>query len=526
MGKLILICLCAMLSFSAFSQQNKKKTIKLDDKNLLKLATYGAKNGLPDMMDLLGMMYEDGRAGKTDYAMAFEWYLKAADKGYASAQYHLGRMYENGWGVKKNDEKAQKWYQKAADGYDEEGIAALKALKHKLDLERRMMSAKSSPFSAEENYAKAQEFNGRKEYEQAFQLFLLSADQGFGPAQSQVGLMYLEGKGIGSDYLIGAEWLMKAADQKVADAEYMLGVLYQKGEGVSQDEKKGLSLIQRAAKRGHEDAKYYLESLNREKVKKETRKQRLNQFSDPNIFAVIIGNEKYKNVAEVPFAENDAKAFKEYVKDILGVYDESHIKYVENGGLNEMLIAVEWLTNAVKRCGGEGKAIFYYAGHGIPDEADGSAYLLPVDGVGNLPRTAYSLSELYETLGAMQVKSVTVFLDACFSGSKREKGMLISARGVAIKSKQSSPYGNMVVFTAAQGDETAYPWKEQKHGVFTYYLLKKLDDSNGEVTLGELSEYLEKQVRRQSFANTGKMQTPMTLISANLNSGWRELRLR
>jgi hypothetical protein len=36
------------------------------------------------------------------------------------------------------------------------------------------------------------------------------------------------------------------------------------------------------------------------------------------------------------------------------------------------------------------------------------------------------------------------------------------------------PQGNMVVFSAAQGDETAYPNNDEKHGMFTYFLLKKL----------------------------------------------------
>lgn len=50
--------------------------------------------------------------------------------------------------------------------------------------------------------------------------------------------------------------------------------------------------------------------------------------------------------------------------------------------------------------------------------------------------------------------------------------MLASARGVAIKPRSASPTGNMVVFTAAQGDETALPYGSQGHGLFTYYLLK------------------------------------------------------
>jgi hypothetical protein len=92
-----------------------------------------------------------------------------------------------------------------------------------------------------------------------------------------------------------------------------------------------------------------------------------------------------------------------------------------------------------------------------------TAYLLPVDGIGTDISTGYKLDDLYSALGNIPTKNVTVFMDACFSGSKREQGMLASARGVAIKARSGMPQGNMVVFSAAQGDETAYPNNEEKH---------------------------------------------------------------
>jgi hypothetical protein len=60
--------------------------------------------------------------------------------------------------------------------------------------------------------------------------------------------------------------------------------------------------------------------------------------------------------------------------------------------------------------------------------------------------------------------------------------MLASARGVAIKVKEEKPQGNLVVVSASQGDETAYPYNEKRHGLFTYYLLEKLQESNIKIT--------------------------------------------
>lgn len=72
--------------------------------------------------------------------------------------------------------------------------------------------------------------------------------------------------------------------------------------------------------------------------------------------------------------------------------------------------------------------------------------MLPIDGYGSDVTTGYALDDLFKTLGNMPSKSVTIFLDACFSGAKRDGDMLASTRGVAIKVKQNAPQGNMVVF--------------------------------------------------------------------------------
>ena len=251
----------------------------------------------------------------------------------------------------------------------------------------------------------------------------------------------------------------------------------------------------------------------------------VNNDTDRNTFAVIIGNEQYKNEANVPFAENDAKVFKEYVQKTLGV-PEKQIRYMANAGLNDLRMAVRWLKQAMEVSGGQGKAIFYYAGHGIPDEANKTAYLLPTDGIGSDVESGYSLQRLFSEFSKMPAQRTTVFLDACFSGSKREGGMMASARGVAIKVKPMTPQGKVVVFTAAQSDETAYPFKSQQHGMFTYYLLKKLQDTKGNVTLGELSDYLTTEVKRESFVENNRIQTPTVKASTALAGSWRTMKLK
>ena len=136
-----------------------------------------------------------------------------------------------------------------------------------------------------------------------------------------------------------------------------------------------------------------------------------------------------------------------------------------------------------------------------------------------------SLKKLYSQLGALKAHSVVVFLDACFSGSKRDDGMLVAARGVAISPKEELPMGNMVIFSAASGNETAMPYKEKSHGLFTYYLLKKLQETKGNVTLSDLGNYIKTKVRQKSTVVNKKPQTPTVISAPGLGSEWGEMKM-
>ena len=242
-------------------------------------------------------------------------------------------------------------------------------------------------------------------------------------------------------------------------------------------------------------------------------------------FVLVIANENYRREAKVPYAINDGKSLTAYCKQTLGI-PENNIHLVKDATLNDIKYHLNWLKQVINVYGETAKVIVYYAGHGIPDEKSKSAYLLPVDGYGTDVDTGYGTKELYGTLGSLPVHSITIFFDACFSGTKREGDMLTAARGVAIKVKSAEPIGKLIVFSAAQGDETAYPYKEQRHGLFTYYLLKKLQETKGNVTLGELSNYVKENVQKRSIVVNGKSQTPTVNVSSALGDKWKSWNLK
>ena len=248
-------------------------------------------------------------------------------------------------------------------------------------------------------------------------------------------------------------------------------------------------------------------------------------IENENLYAVIIANENYKKVSNVPYALNDGETFAKYCEKTLGI-PQKNISLHKDVSFGDMISVIGWIKDLAMAKKGNMELIFYYAGHGIPDESSKDAFLLPIDSDGKTTRACYSLNDIYNELGALNAQSVMVFLDACFSGAKRDGGMIAEARGVAIEPRPLEPTGNMVVFSAVSDNETALPYEDKVHGMFTYYLLKKLQETEGNVTLKELSDYIYEKVISQSVLINKKKQTPTLKVSIALSDKWQTMKLR
>ncbi len=244
-----------------------------------------------------------------------------------------------------------------------------------------------------------------------------------------------------------------------------------------------------------------------------------------NTFAVIIGNENYQRVSKVDFALNDARVFAKYCNRTLGI-PEQNIRVYNDATFGDIAAAMNDITEICRAYRGNAKVIFYYAGHGVPDESNRNAYLLPVDANGSQLETCYALGKIYEQLGSLQAESVVALIDACFSGSLRGEGMLASARGIRLKPRENKITGNMVVISAASGDQTALPYPEKSHGLFTYFLLSKLRDSKGDITIGDMADYLSEEVAKQAIVVNKKPQTPDIKSSPALGEDWKSIKLK
>ncbi len=238
------------------------------------------------------------------------------------------------------------------------------------------------------------------------------------------------------------------------------------------------------------------------------------KMNNPNALAVVVGIENYQYVPDATYAYNDAEVFREYLAETLG-FKKQKIKIATNSKatqaeLNKLLGSNSWLSRNVVK--GKSDIVVYFSGHGIANQKDKSTGILPFDVDPNYS-VGLPLKKLYKDLNAMGARSVTVYLDACFTGQTRDAKMLIAdARPIIILPKKQEIPDDVNVLSAASGSQISGAIKEKEHGLFTYYVLRGLSgdaDSNKDkvVKLRELSDYVSKNVKEQAALN-GREQLP------------------
>jgi hypothetical protein len=237
--------------------------------------------------------------------------------------------------------------------------------------------------------------------------------------------------------------------------------------------------------------------------------------------AVIIGNRNYKGVnVNVDFAHNDADAMRQYVIEVLG-YREGNIIDVRDATKAEIedTFGTEKsfagkLSDYVRA--GQSDVTVFYSGHGVPGLDDMKGYLLPVDANPNrITLTGYPTDLLFSNLSKIDARSMTVYLDACFSGDS-PKGMIIrAASGISVTPRLPSDTKQMVVITASQGDQYASWDEEAEFGLFTRYLLEGLrgaadgegyGNGDDQVTLAEVKAYLDDEMTYQARRRYARKQ--------------------
>ena len=236
--------------------------------------------------------------------------------------------------------------------------------------------------------------------------------------------------------------------------------------------------------------------------------------------AIIIGIADYKKLPKADFSNDDARLFYDYAIRGLGVKAENIKLLVDADAEQGEIYKVfkSWLPARVKATT---DVYVYYSGHGLPAADGQSFYLLPHLADRDLiEETAISHSKINAAIQSAKPRSVTIFLDSCYSGSARTgQTLLASARPVSLKANTQVFPAEFTVITASTADQISSSSPELKHGIFSYYLMKGMEgeaDSNkdGKITAGEMHSYLTENVARQASL-VNRVQQPQLTGDAN-----------
>ena len=121
----------------------------------------------------------------------------------------------------------------------------------------------------------------------------------------------------------------------------------------------------------------------------------------------------------------------------------------------------------------------YYSGHGAPGISDHKGYFVPVEcDPKYVNLQGYQLDLFYRNISKIPAKSVTIVLDACFSGVD----LVDNISPIVVKiDNPLLKTDNSIVLTSSSSDEVSTWLDQTKHGLFTYFFLKAIHGKNADL---------------------------------------------
>ncbi len=224
----------------AWDYKNGKNGI---EKNIQLAVDWYVKEGQagdPDGYKWAGDIYYFGEENfPPDQMQASAYYREGANNGSVRCFYDLGYAYQYGQGVAKDPKRALKYIQEGADKGD---AAAMEKLGNYYE---------NGFAGLEQNYEMAAN---------CFRDAINAATERFAVtnAQNDLGLLYLEGKGVPKLYDRAMEYFKQAEDAGDKYAPWNIGRMYDNGWGVDRDINQARAHMQIAADRGHQSAAEWL----------------------------------------------------------------------------------------------------------------------------------------------------------------------------------------------------------------------------------------------------------------------------
>jgi len=187
-------------------------------------------------------------------------------------------------------------------------------------------------------------------------------------------------------------------------------------------------------------------------------------------YALVIGNNKYKNLPKLSTAEADALSVAAVLKDGYGF----EVKLLLNATSDNIYDAFD---DYQARLGPDDNLLIYYAGHGVLDEDSEQGYWLPVDADRKRRRRWISNNDVTDYLKASDAKHVMLVADSCFSGTL-VRGAKIAKAADAQYLKRLALKRARVALTSG-GLEPVADKGGGRHSPFAAAFLKVLNSNEG-----------------------------------------------
>jgi hypothetical protein len=186
-------------------------------------------------------------------------------------------------------------------------------------------------------------------------------------------------------------------------------------------------------------------------------------------YALVIGNNDYKNLPKLVTAINDAIDVGKTLRDLYGF----EVRIIKNGTRRDI---VSWLDKLRRLLTEKDNLLIYYAGHGFFDKEANRGYWLPVNASYGTSAEWISNADITDKLKAFKAKHVMVVADSCYSGT------LTRGINVKLKSpdylKRISRKRSRTVLTSG-GFEPVLDSTGGEHSVFAQAFLNALSKNRG-----------------------------------------------
>lgn len=245
--------------------------VEINESKAFEYLLKASDKGLPAAQGHLGFVYENGIGVGTNIAEAVRWTRQAAENGDLVSQVRLSDYYKDGVGVKQNFSEGLKWCRKAAEQGNVFSQAILAVTYYQgngvdKDLNEavkwfRMAAENGHPFSQfmlGSFYDMDLGDDVEDNPEEAVKWWRRAAEQGEATAQYSLAKALADGDGVQKDKEEAMKWLRESALQGEPMAQLSLGKIYAKGEDVPKDEIKAAKWFQKAAEQGNADAQLYI----------------------------------------------------------------------------------------------------------------------------------------------------------------------------------------------------------------------------------------------------------------------------